>query len=183
MCPAVKSPYTHDQFEHNFLGLSPILRSYAFNLTRDSVDASDLYQETAIRAFMYRDKFSPGTNLKAWLFTIMKNVFINDYRQKNKRHAVLDATINLYYLNSGSLTNRNEGESNILNRELWHMIGSLGDHLRIPFLMHFKGYKYQEIADELGLALGTVKSRIFFARKALKQKIREMYGDRWELTN
>jgi RNA polymerase sigma-70 factor (ECF subfamily) len=153
-----------------------MLNSFAYNLTKDSEDAKDLYQETAIRALTNRDKFRPGTNFKAWCFTIMKNIFINNYRKKVKANTIFDSTDNMYYLNSGSAIISNSADSNILMNELTGMVDELEENLRIPFEMHHEGYKYQEIADELELPLGTVKSRIFFARKSLKQKIYSRYN-------
>ena len=110
------------------------------------------------------------------MFTIMKNIFINNYRKKVKSNTILDTTDNQYYLNSGSHATGNAAESSILLQELNGMVEKLDDSIRIPFLMHFEGFKYQEIADELELPLGTVKSRIFFARKELKEKILANYG-------
>lgn len=163
-------------FFAQFDKLSTLLHAFAYNLTKNSEDAKDLYQETAFRAMTNRDKFRPGTNLKAWLFTIMKNIFINNYRKKVKANTIMDNTDNLYYLNSGRKSIENDGDSNILIRELTEMIDGLDDATRIPFLMHYQGYKYQEIADHLSLPLGTVKSRIFFARKDLKSQIAKQYG-------
>jgi len=139
-------------------------------------DAKDLYQETAFRAVSNRDKFQKGTNFKAWTFTIMKNIFINNYRKKVKANTIMDHTDNQYYINSAAHSVGNAAEGGIMLKELNHMVECLDDTIRIPFLMHFEGFKYQEIADELGLPLGTVKSRIFFARKELKAKIYDAYG-------
>ena len=165
------------EFTSKFRELSPPLNTFALNLTKNSEDAADLYQETAYRAIMNKDKFRPGTNLKAWLFTIMKNIFINNYRKKSKMNTIMDSTDNMYYINSGSVVIGNKAESNILMDELNKMVESLDDNIKLPFKMHFDGFKYQEISEELNLPLGTVKSRIFFARKALKQKIKSHYGD------
>jgi RNA polymerase sigma-70 factor (ECF subfamily) len=159
-----------------FNRLTTLLNSFAYNLTKNSEDAKDLYQETAFRAITNREKFRPGTNLKAWLFTIMKNIFINNYRKKVKANTIMDNTDNLYYLNSGRQSIENAADSNILIKELTGMIETLDDSTRIPFLMHYQGFKYQEIADHLDLPLGTVKSRIFFARKDLKSQIARQYG-------
>ena len=156
--------------------LSTLLHSFAYNLTKNSEDAKDLYQETAFRAMTNREKFRPGTNLKAWLFTIMKNIFINNYRKRVKANTIMDNTDNLYYINSGRNSIDNDADSNILIKELTEMIDALDDSTRVPFLMHYQGFKYQEIADKLGLPLGTVKSRIFFARKDLKAQIARQYG-------
>ena len=164
------------EFNTHFNKLTTLLNSFAYNLTKNSEDAADLYQETALRALSNKDKFRPGTNFKAWSFTIMKNIFINNYRKKVKRNTIIDSTDNMYFINSGSIV-ENDAEKNILMKELNRMIDSLEENLKIPFEKHHEGYKYQEIADELDLPLGTVKSRIFFARKALKTMIQAQYGD------
>ena len=168
---------TKFDFNQSFNALTPSLKSFAFNLTKDREEAKDLYQETAIRAITNRDKFKKGTNLKAWLFTIMKNIFINNYRKKSKTNTIMDNTDNMYFLNSSSATINNGAGTNIMMEELSGMIKSLDDSIRIPFEMHYVGYKYQEIADQLNLPLGTVKSRIFFARKELKHMIKSQYGN------
>jgi RNA polymerase sigma-70 factor (ECF subfamily) len=163
------------EFNLEFDRLTQVLQRFAYNLTKNSEEAKDLYQETAFRAMSNRDKFRPGTNFKAWLLTIMKNIFINNYRKKTKANTIIDSTDNLYYINSGGSTIKNNAESNIMMDELQGMIEKLDDSLRVPFEMHYLGYKYQEIADKLRLPLGTVKSRIFFARKALKSMINARY--------
>lgn len=167
---------TSMEFNTKLSGLTTLLHSFAYNLTKNTEDAKDLYQETAYRALFNRDKFQPDTNFKAWMFTIMKNIFINNYRKKVKANTILDTTDNQYYLNSGSHSTSNAAEGGIMLKELNAMVTSLDDSIRIPFTMHFEGFKYQEIADELQLPLGTVKSRIFFARKELKEKILSNYG-------
>jgi len=165
------------EFSNQFLEFKNLLNMFAYNLTKDRENANDLYQETAFRALKNRDKFQPGTNFKAWLMTIMKNIFINNYRKKVKANTIFDATDNQYYLNSGSHSVKNEAEADILIKELHKMIDVLDDGLKLPFELHRQGYKYQDIADQMELPLGTVKSRIFFARKELKKKIRAQYGE------
>jgi len=168
---------TQVEFYNKFEQMSSLLHSFAYNLTKNVEDAKDLFQETAFRAMTNRDKFRPGTNFKAWLFTIMKNIFINNYRKKVKANTIMDSTDNLYYINSGSNTINNKAESNIMMKELIKMIEELDDSVKVPFLMHYQGFKYQEIADHLDLPLGTVKSRIFFARKELKEVIGKRYNN------
>ncbi len=163
------------EFHSRFEQLSNLLHSFAYNLTKNVEDARDLFQETAYRAITNKEKFRPGTNFKAWTFTIMKNIFINNYRKKVKANTITDTTDNLYYINSGSSTIANKAESNIMMDELTEIIDALDESIRVPFLKHYEGFKYQEIADELQLPLGTVKSRIFFARKALKNIINKRY--------
>ena len=164
------------EFQTKFDQMSQVLHSFAYNLTKNGEEAKDLFQETAYRALTNRDKFRPGTNFKAWLFTIMKNIFINNYRKRVKANTIFDSTDNDYYINSGSNMVLNGSESKIMMKELWRMINELDESTKVPFVMHYEGYKYQEIADDLDLPLGTVKSRIFFARKALKDKIEARYG-------
>ncbi len=160
-----------NNFNRLVLDMATNLRPYAINLTKDLDEAKDLLQETMYRAFTHRDKFREGTNLKAWLFTIMRNIFINRYRKKSKRKTMIDTTENLYYINSAQTTIRNRAESSFVMTDVVKAIDNLTDDYRVPFVMHYKGFKYQEIADDLSLPLGTVKSRIFFARKALKKEL------------
>ena len=162
-------------FNHQLSSLSAPLHTFAYKLTKNSEEAKDLYQETAFRAISNVDKFIPGTNLKAWLLTIMKNIFINNYRKNVKTRTIIDSTENLYYINSGAASISNSAESNIMMDELSTMVENLDESLRVPFEMHYLGHKYQEIADTLHLPLGTVKSRIFFARKELKDMIEKRY--------
>ena len=169
------------EFNSQFTNLTSLLNAFAYNLTRNVEDARDLLQETAFRALSNRDKFRPGTNFKAWLMTIMKNIFINNYRKKLKANTIIDTTENLYYLNSGKNTVQNEAESQILMDEITKILNDLDISLKRPFEMHYLGYKYQEIADELDLPLGTIKSRIFFARKELKERIESKYGDAFRI--
>ena len=152
------------------------LASFAFSLTKNQDDAKDLIQETYLRAIINQDKFEEGTNIKAWLLTIMRNIFINNYRKKVKNRVIFDSTDNLFYLNSGATQTGNQGENNILWQELTGLVDELEETVRYPFVKHFEGFKYQEIADDMRLPLGTVKSRIFFARQNLKEKIVRRYG-------
>lgn len=163
------------EFNSSFNKMATLLHSFAYNLTKNSEDSKDLFQETAFRAMTNRDKFSDGTNFKAWLFTIMKNIFINNYRKKIKANTIIDGTDNQYYINSMSVSNPNMAESDMMMQELNKMVVELDSSVQVPFVMHYQGYKYQEIADDLKLPLGTVKSRIFFARKELKDKINFRY--------
>ena len=147
------------------------LRPFAVNLTKDHESAKDLFQETLFRAFSNKDKYTVGTNIKAWLYTIMRNIFINDYRKRSKQSVVLDSTPNDYIIDQTHTKVLNQGITNLNMREVNQMIFDLPELFRIPFNLYFEGYKYNEIAEELGEPLGTIKSRIHFARKILKQKI------------
>ena len=149
--------------------LANSLKPYALALTKNPIDAKDLVQETIYRALGNQEKFSDGTNLKACLLAIMKNTFINNYRRSVKHNTILDATVNAYYLNHATDVAYNLGESNLGIESIQNAINNLAEEFRIPFLMHKDGFKYQEIADDLDLPIGTVKSRIFLARRQLKR--------------
>ena len=163
-------------FEQQLSSMETALLNFANKLTRNAEDARDLYQEMVYRALVNQSKFREGTNMKAWLFTIMRNIFINNYRKKIKQNTILDSTDNQHYLNSAGPAITNNANSNLFMGELQQFIDALDSSTREPFMMHYYGYKYQEIADQLCLPLGTVKSRIFFARKELKAAVSKNYN-------
>ena len=160
--------------------VTPYLTAYALKLTGSRNEADDLYQDTAFKIIANADKYQPNTNFKAWVTTIMRNTFINNLRKKSRKGVIFDQTPNNYYINSGSNTIENGGEGTMRYKELMRMIYSLSDDFRVPFWMAYQGYKYEEIADKLDLSLGTIKSRIFFARKKLKKMYSKVYTDRQE---
>lgn len=147
------------------------LRPFAVSLTHDQDVAKDLFQETLYKALANRDKYSTGTNIKAWLFTIMRNIFINDYRRKAKQKIIFDKTTNDVLLDSGKAVMTNEGEHWLQLKEIHMAIYQLPQIFKIPFLLYFEGYRYHEIAYSLDEPLGTIKSRIHFARKLLKEQL------------
>ena len=166
------------KFNQLLFGADTALRAYAMNLTRDNEAANDLYQETAFKAYKHREKFQEDSNFNAWVFTLMKNTFINEYRRKKRRNTLLDATADSYLLNSSDKVVRNEGESNLTITELTQLIDKLPEKLKTPFLLSYQGYSIQEIAQELEIPEGTVKSRVHFARKRLKKDIQKNYYSR-----
>ncbi|MBK9524513.1 MAG: RNA polymerase sigma factor [Bacteroidetes bacterium] len=147
------------------------LRAFAMTLTPDQEEANALVQDTMLKAFVNEENFSEGTNLKGWLYTIMKNIFINKYRRAMKSNIFNDDTDNQYYLNSGSNTSRNEGDGNLVMKDVNNALSGLSENLRTPFLLSYTGYKYEEIAAKLKIPLGTVKVRIHNARKELMKKL------------
>jgi len=149
------------------------LRLYALKLTTNMDDAQDLVQETMLKALKYRSKFSEGTNFSAWIHTIMKNTFINDYRRKKKRLVVRDETENQVLLNNPSVASPYSSENPTLYQEIVKTVDALDARYRVPFEMHCCGFKYHEIAEELSLPVGTVKSRIFTARNLLSAQLKE----------
>lgn len=158
-------------FNDVLLENADFLKPFAINLTRDSEAANDLYQETLYKALANKEKYNVGTNIKAWLFTIMRNIFINDYRRKSKQRTIFDSTPNEFLLNANQPVVANGGETGMRLKEIHAAVHNLPEIFKVPFQLYFEGYKYQEIADALGEPLGTVKSRIHFARKLLKEKL------------
>jgi RNA polymerase sigma factor (sigma-70 family) len=161
------------EFTNRLIGMKPNLQRFAMSLTSDRDSALDLLQDTYLKAITYKDKFVDFTNLKAWVFTIMKNTFINNYRRNVKGNTIMDGTKDLFYLNQPSDKGFISPESNYAEGEIEKAIDSLEDEFRVPFRMHLEGYKYKEIADELGLKIGTVKSRIFFTRQKLMLMLKD----------
>ena len=161
------------EFNHQLINLEQGLKRYAISLTANTEDALDLIQETYLKAFSSRDKFVDHTNLKAWVFTIMKNTFINNYRRSVRENTAFDNTRDLYFLNQSKISSLATPDSEVRADEIRKHIDRLEDDYRIPFQMHFNGYKYKEIADHLNLKIGTVKSRIFFGRKKLMESFED----------
>ncbi|MBW0160109.1 MAG: RNA polymerase sigma factor [Sediminibacterium sp. Gen4] len=159
------------EFNQMLLNNTEFLKPFAITLTRDTEAAKDLVQETMYRALANKDKYNVGTNIKAWLYTIMRNIFINNYRRKAKQSTIFDSTPNefLLNLNQGAVTNDAVAKINL--KEVQEAIHHLPEIFRNPFLLYFDGFKYHEIADMLGEPLGTIKSRIHFARKLLKNQL------------
>ena len=151
-----------------------ILRPFAFNLTQSREETEDLIQDTFCRALANQEKFSEGTNIKGWLFTIMRNIFINNYHKKQRGTTVLDGSENQYLLNNNSRVEKNGSEELFLAEAIQKAMEGISDDFTGPFMMHFNGFQYTEIAEKFALPLGTVKSRIFFARKVLQANLRSM---------
>jgi RNA polymerase sigma-70 factor (ECF subfamily) len=159
------------EFNELLLNNADFLKPFAVNLTKDSEVAKDLYQETLYKALANQEKYNVGTNIKAWLFTIMRNIFINDYRRRAKQQTIFDNTANDYLLNYRQASVSNAAETELRLKEIHQAIYQLPEIFKTPFLLYFEGYKYQEISDALNEPLGTIKSRIHFARKLLKEQI------------
>lgn len=157
---------------------SPFLRSFALKLSEDQTNAKDLFQDTALRIIFNAEKYIPGTNFKAWAFTIMRNTFINNYRKKVRQGIYLDATPNNYLLNLGGPSIENNGNSNMAYKELLHMVSALPENHKRPFWMAYTYYKYNEISEELKTPIGTIKSRIHVARQKLIKIYEQKQGNK-----
>ena len=153
------------------------LQPAALKLTKNLEAANDLIQDTLLKALSNKEKFSEGTNLKAWLYTIMRNTFITNYHKLTRRNTFIDPTANLHYINSPSHVTDNKGASNLTMEEIDVAIENLNYVYKTPFMMYFKGYKYHEIADILDVPIGTVKNRIHIARKELKSALKSYRVD------
>jgi RNA polymerase sigma factor (sigma-70 family) len=162
---------SRQEFENLVINHVDFLKPFAFTLTRDNESAKDLTQETLFRALANRDKYNAGTNVKAWMYTIMRNIFINDYRKKSRQNTLFDSTPNDFLLDHNQSAISNRAEMVIAHKEIKEAVYSLPEIFKQPFLLYFEGYKYNEIAHYLQEPLGTVKSRIHFARKLLKSMI------------
>lgn len=158
------------------------LRHYAYQLTKNIEDTNDLVQDTMLKAITYSDKFTDGTNLKGWLYTIMKNTFINNYRRMVKRNTFIDQTDNDYYLDAVSPLIKNEAEQKFVLNDIESAINTLPESLKKPFTMNTKGFKYHEIAEILHVPIGTVKTRIFVARRRLRDQLSQ-YAKQYGLEN
>lgn len=159
------------EFNQMLVNNAEFLKPFAITLTRDTEAAKDLFQETLYRALANRDKYNVGTNIKAWLYTIMRNIFINNYRRKVKQNTIFDSTPNDFLLNQNQAVVANAAEVNLRLKDIQEAIHNLPAIFKNPFLLYFDGFKYHEIAEMLNEPLGTIKSRIHFARKLLKTQI------------
>lgn len=159
------------EFNQLLVSNADYLKPFAFTLTRDNESAKDLMQETLFRALANHEKYNVGTNIKAWMYTIMRNIFINNYRKKARQQTIFDNTVNDFLLDYNQQTVANVAEMSLSLKEIQLSVSKLPDIFRFPFVMYFEGYKYNEIADKLKEPLGTIKSRIHFARKLLKEQL------------
>ena len=159
------------EFGYKIDNLTSSLKPYAIKLTKDKDEADDLLQATIFKAYSNRDKFQEGTNLKAWMYTIMRNTFITNYQRMIRRKTFIDTTENNHFINTSSkLDNRAVG--NFVLNDANTAIDKLKDMYKVPFTMYFKGFKYHEIAEKLEIPIGTVKNRIHIARKELKEVLK-----------
>lgn len=160
-------------FKQRLLGLQNNLLSFAYQLTTNKEAAQDLVQDTTLKVLDNESKYVDNVNFKGWVFTIMRNIFINNYRRQVRSATVIDSTEDLYHLNLPQESGLNTPEGSYAAQEITEAINSFSVEYKEPFTMYIAGYKYSEIADKMGLPLGTVKSRIFFARKRLQAILKD----------
>lgn len=160
-------------FAQNLLSVQTELLHFAYKLTSNQEDANDLLQETSLKALDNEEKYTAETNFKGWMYTIMKNIFINNYRKVLRDQTYVDHTENQYYLNQGLDIEGESTDSSYDLKEMHRIVNALPKEYRLPFSMYVSGFKYREIADKLGLPLGTVKSRIYFTRQKLQEELKD----------
>jgi len=161
------------KFENSVIGMQGNLLSFALKLTMDKDEAQDLVQETTLKALNNEDKFVDNTNLKGWMLTIMRNIFVNNYRKSARENTVVDTTDNLYHVNLCQDSGLEAPDGAYAVGEISQIIASFPSDYRNPFSMHLAGYKYEEISVKLGMPLGTVKSRIFLTRQRLREILKD----------
>jgi RNA polymerase sigma-70 factor (ECF subfamily) len=161
------------EFTQNLLGLQTELHRFAMKLTADKEEADDLLQETSLKALDNEEKYTPDTNFKGWMYTIMRNIFINNYRKTVRDQTFVDQTDNLYHLNLPQDSGFESTEGNYDLKEIRKIVNSLPKEYRVPFSMYVSGFKYREIAVKLALPIGTVKSRIYFTRQRLQKDLKD----------
>jgi RNA polymerase sigma factor (sigma-70 family) len=159
-------------FNLNIFSHKDSLFSFAFSFTKDTDDANDLFQETMLKAINYSSQFKEGTNLKAWLYTIMRNTFINNYRKSSKTDRIMTVTDDLTSDKLFLSASINGSEGKFVMDDIYKALERLQPEYYTPFIKYFEGYKYHEIADELNIPIGTVKTRIHVARQILKKQLR-----------
>ena len=160
-------------FKQRLLGLQGNLLNFAYQLTTSKETAQDLVQDTTLKVLDNESKYVDNVNFKGWVLTIMRNIFINNYRRQVRSATVIDKSEDLYHLNLSQESGFSTPEGSFAAKEISSAIQEFSEDYRVPFTMYVQGYKYSEIAEHMGLPLGTVKSRIFFARKRLQSVLKD----------
>lgn len=144
------------EFNNRLLNMENSLSYFALSLTRDSENAKDLVQETFLKAIQYRDKYTADNNIKAWLFTILRNTYLNQVTKLSAKNTINDESEDEYIIKNTMFDNEN-AETEINANEITSTINALENEYRIPFQMFVDGYKYKEIAEHTNLPIGTEK--------------------------
>ncbi len=160
-------------FINSVLGMQANLRSFALKLTLDKDEAHDLVQDTTLKALSNSDKFVDNANFKGWMLTIMRNIFINNYRKSARENTMIDTSEDLYHLNLKQDSGIETPDGAYAVNEISEILAGFPQDYREPFSLHVAGYKYEEISERLSMPLGTVKSRIFFTRKRLREILKD----------
>jgi RNA polymerase sigma-70 factor (ECF subfamily) len=157
------------QFQKNLLSIQENMMNFALSLTSNQSDAEDLLQETTLKVLDNKDKFVDNINFKGWVLTVMRNIFINNYHKIVRTQIMIDQRLDIDRLNVADEADADRMDYVFQLQALTDAIDKLSDDLKFPLSMYLSGYKYIEIAQKLNVPLGTVKSRIFFARRELQK--------------
>lgn len=149
------------------------LLNFAYMLTSNRDDAYDLLQDTTLKVLSNTGMYTENTNFKGWVFTIMRNIFINNYHKVIRSANVIDRTEDLYKLDLPQESGFETPEGTVSASEITDAINAFPDEYRLPFTLMVTGYKYSEIAEKLDIPVGTVKSRIFFVRRQLQETLKD----------
>jgi RNA polymerase sigma-70 factor (ECF subfamily) len=160
-------------FKTSVLGMQSNLLSFAMKLTLNKDEAHDLVQDTTLKALNNEEKFVDNANFKGWMLTIMRNIFINNYRRTARENTMIDTSEDLYHLNLKQDSGIETPDGAYAMNEISAILANFPADYREPFSLHVAGYKYEEISDKLSMPLGTVKSRIFFTRKRLREILKD----------
>ena len=160
-------------FREQLLNIQESLYSFAYMLTADKEEAKDLVQDTTLKVLNNYNKYFNDINFKGWVFTIMRNIFINNHHRFVRSQTIVDNTETLYHLNLPQESGIETPDGNYTISEIYRIISMFSEDYQIPFSMHIAGYKYSEIASFLKLPIGTIKSRIFYARKKLQVVLKD----------
>lgn len=160
-------------FQTDLMNLQENIMNFALILTANREDAQDLLQDTILKVLDNQDKYVDNNNFTGWVLIVMRNIFINNYRKTVRKRAIIDQNADLYNLDIMNDSGLNSPDEFYNLEEINKAIGDLSDELRIPFSMYLAGYKYREIAESEHVLLGTVKSRIFFARQQLQKTLED----------
>ena len=155
------------------VGMESELRHFALKLTADQDSANDLVQDCMLKALDNKEKFVHAQNFKGWMYTIMRNLFINNYRRVTREMSMMDDSYSIGRQNLLEVEDGERFEYAYDLKELHKVINAVPESMRKPFLMYVAGFKYNEIAEKMGLPIGTIKSRLFFVRKRLQKELKE----------
>ncbi len=162
-----------NSFQTSVIGMQNNLLSFALKLTTNKEEAQDLVQDTTLKALDNEEKFTDNSNFKGWMMTIMRNIFINNYRKSSRENTVVDYSQDLYHINIAPASADTTPDGAYSIGEISSILAQFPADFREPFSLHLAGYKYEEIAEQLDMQLGTVKSRIFFTRKRLREILKD----------
>ena len=162
-----------DKLTSKIVGMESELRHFALKLTADQDSANDLVQDCMLKALDNKEKFVHAQNFKGWMYTIMRNLFINNYRRVTREMSMMDDSYSIGRQNLLEVEDGERFEYAYDLKELHKVINAVPESMRKPFLMYVDGFKYNEIAEKMGLPIGTIKSRLFFVRKRLQKELKE----------